>query len=169
VTHLPSDLPCGDGEFCNGVEHCNENSGCQPGVPLVLDDGLKCTMDSCDEDADAVIHTINHAVCDDGDICDGTEICDLVNDCIHDPAQMLPDGVVCSDSNACTMGDICKGQACSSVPVDCNDDNPCTVDTCDLAKGCVYTLLRRQPLYSQHLVCPRSVHRRNCVATGLAL
>ncbi|HIA03605.1 MAG TPA: hypothetical protein EYN66_17145 [Myxococcales bacterium] len=139
VTHSPSDLPCGDGEFCNGAEYCDEESGCQPGIPPVLDDGLICTMDSCDEGANTVIHTINHTVCNDGDICDGTELCDPVNDCIHDPAQMLPDGVMCSDNNACTKGDICKDQTCSSVPLDCNDNNPCTVDTCDIEKGCAYT------------------------------
>jgi hypothetical protein len=46
----------------------------------------------------------------------------------------------CTDSNACTSGDVCSGGACQpGAPVVCNDSNVCTDDTCVPATGCVFT------------------------------
>jgi len=41
--------------------------------------------------------------------------------------------------NLCQSGGTCVDGACvGGVPVDCADDNPCTVDLCDLVAGCVH-------------------------------
>jgi hypothetical protein len=46
----------------------------------------------------------------------------------------------CSDGNACTDGDICAGGGCSSGgPLNCDDTNGCTDDSCNPASGCVNT------------------------------
>jgi hypothetical protein len=45
----------------------------------------------------------------------------------------------CDDDNACTL-DYClveAGGVCENVPVDCNDKDLCTADTCDPVSGCV--------------------------------
>src|SRR5207237_595873 len=47
--HLPSDAICDDGVFCDGQELCNSLVGCQPGPAVICDDGLTCTLDSCNE------------------------------------------------------------------------------------------------------------------------
>ncbi len=49
--------------------------------------------------------------------------------------------VNCNDDNACTV-DFCNdaGQ-CVHTPLDCDDNNPCTIDECDSVEGCVYTWL----------------------------
>lgn len=65
VIHVCQD----DGLFCNGLETCDSGSGCQIIPPPICDDGVACTMDSCDEAADGCAHTVNHAACDDGDVC----------------------------------------------------------------------------------------------------
>lgn len=46
----------------------------------------------------------------------------------------------CNDNNACTV-DTCdpKNGVCVHTPIVCNDNNPCTTDTCNPATGCVYT------------------------------
>jgi hypothetical protein len=77
---------CDDGVFCNGVERC-EAGRCVVGAPIVCDDGVDCTSDTCDEtrwacrydapDADADGHA--DAACTDarkrplGDDCDDAD------------------------------------------------------------------------------------------------
>ena len=36
---------CNDADVCNGIETCEPEAGCLPGVALVCDDGLPCTGD----------------------------------------------------------------------------------------------------------------------------
>ena len=56
VFNIPSDFLCGDGKFCNGNEVCSSSSGCLAGSPPAIDDGIACTIDSCDETNDIVVH-----------------------------------------------------------------------------------------------------------------
>jgi hypothetical protein len=58
-----------DGLFCNGVESCDADMGCQIIPPPSCDDGVACTIDSCDEASDGCAHALTHAACDDGDHC----------------------------------------------------------------------------------------------------
>jgi hypothetical protein len=37
---------------------------CQPGTPVVIDDGIGCTDDSCDEVGNVVVNAVNNANCD---------------------------------------------------------------------------------------------------------
>jgi hypothetical protein len=52
---------CDDSQFCNGEEQCIAGQ-CQPGTPPVLDDGVSCTIDVCDETDEIVRNTANDAV-----------------------------------------------------------------------------------------------------------
>jgi CSLREA domain-containing protein len=66
------------------------------------------------------------------------ETCDGVDDdCDGLIDEDLPDGT-CDDGDACTIGDACIDGNCLSLPLDCNDDNPCTDDGCDPTTGCVF-------------------------------
>ena len=56
AVHLPNDALCTDGLFCNGAETCSTTLGCEAGTPPPLDDGVGCTLDSCDELTDSVVH-----------------------------------------------------------------------------------------------------------------
>src|SRR5262245_25271285 len=47
--------------------------------------------------------------------------------------------VDCDDMNACTTDTCDPATGCVYTPVDCNDHNACTADTCDPAIGCVHT------------------------------
>jgi hypothetical protein len=51
----------------------------------------------------------------------------------------LPDGTMCHDLDECTENDTCSEGTCSGTTVNCDDDNPCTLDTCDPATGCIHT------------------------------
>jgi len=104
-------LPCGDGVFCNGAEMC-EAKVCVAGQPPELDDGVSCTVDTCDEVNDVVVHTPDDAFCNDGLFCTGEETCDLTLDC-QPGADPCPDPLTpfCSaESSQCvdcfTSGDV---------------------------------------------------------------
>ncbi|MBI5517020.1 MAG: PPC domain-containing protein [Deltaproteobacteria bacterium] len=48
--HRPDDARCDDRSFCNGAERCDPGAGgCARGVPVLCDDGDRCTLDRCDE------------------------------------------------------------------------------------------------------------------------
>ena len=108
---------CDDGLYCNGTESC-VGSVCQPGEPVVCNDNISCTDDSCDENTDLCSHIANNANCDDGFFCTGTEICDPDNDCT-------------SGSNPCTGNEVCNDitDTCD-IPV-CNNNG-----TCELNEDC---------------------------------
>ena len=135
--HVPNDALCDDGVFCNGSEVCSIDDGC---VGVAKPDGTPC------DDASA---------CTEDDVCkagackgDGVD-CDDSNPCTVDTCDpitqgctySLPAGVVaCNDGDACTEGDVCQGGFCvGTVPVVCDDKNPCTDETCDATDGCVTT------------------------------
>jgi hypothetical protein len=84
-----ADADCADGAFCNGDETCVA-SLCQPGEPIVCDDGVTCTEDICNESTDVCDFTADDSVCDDGLFCNGAETCDVALDC--QPAQSEPCG-----------------------------------------------------------------------------
>jgi endonuclease/exonuclease/phosphatase family metal-dependent hydrolase len=99
--HIPSDLPCDDGLFCNGAETCNVIFGCQAGVAPDCSDGVDCTVDACDEAADACAHDPDDGACDDGLFCNGTESCHPVNGC-------EPGSTPCSGKPCDETGDLCS-------------------------------------------------------------
>ena len=60
---------CADGLFCNGAETCDAALGCQIGDAPLVDDGIPCTEDVCDESVDEVRHDPRDGLCDDVDNC----------------------------------------------------------------------------------------------------
>ena len=144
---------CDDGNYCNGSEQCTNNV-CEAGIPPDLTDAVACTVDTCDEVNDLVVHTPDDALCDNGQFCDGLESCDALLDCQAGVPQQLDDSVACTidtcdevsdvvehtpDDAFCSNGLFCDGpEVCdaladcqSGTPPDLNDNVACTVDTCD--------------------------------------
>ncbi len=136
------DSECDDALFCNGAEICNAMLNCQAGASPVIDDGVPCTDDSCDEVNDVVVNTPNDANCDDGVGCT-TDSCDPVN------PNAGPDGCLlvstCDDMIACTI-DSCDPSDLNADPNGCifvADDSNCPIladvckcDSCDPIAGC---------------------------------
>jgi hypothetical protein len=152
-THTPNNSVCTDGDFCDGVEVCNPNSGCQAGPPPNCNDGVACTADLCNEATDSCTHQPNNSLCSDGQFCDGVEVCNptkgcqagpppncsdqlvcTVDHCVEatDTCVHLPNNNLCSNNLFCDGSEICSpSQGCiGGTPPDCSDDVPCTVDVC---------------------------------------
>jgi hypothetical protein len=134
VVQLPLHERCDNGLFCDGAERCDAVEGCVAGGAPVVDDGVDCTEDACDEEADEVVHRPLDARCDDGQLCSGEERCDVVLGCLDGDALELDDGVLCTVDRC----DDATGEV-SHVPLDgrCDDGLFCNgVETCDVNGGC---------------------------------
>lgn len=154
VVHAPQNGACDNGAWCDGEEVCNPEVGCEAGPAPTLSDGVDCTLDTCDEENDRVVHTAQNARCDDGAFCNGEEVCDPREDCQDGVPPTVNDGVGCTDDRCdeandriihvpnhglCDDGLFCNGAETCDVEDGCqegerpvvNDDIPCTIDRCD--------------------------------------
>ncbi len=154
VRNDANDGLCDDGAFCNGTETCDATNGCQAGVGPVVDDGVSCTIDSCNEVTDTVANVATDGLCDDGAFCNGSETCDAAADCQAGTAPVVSDGIDCTndscdetndvvvnavDDGNCDDGLFCNGaETCSATAdcqvgraPDCDDGVGCTDDACN--------------------------------------
>ena len=151
-----------------GIFYCNDNNACAvddtcklgvcTGKILQCYDGLDCTQDSCDKGTGCTFAVQDKAPCSDGSACTlgdtcakdkcigAVKTCEDNNDCTIDTCDSAigncnftaNDGYYCSDNNACTSGDVCKGTKCTGTTIICNDGNTCTSDSCNQKTGCVF-------------------------------
>ncbi|MSQ82575.1 MAG: hypothetical protein EXR77_06610 [Myxococcales bacterium] len=101
-----------DGFGCSDGKACTGGDACSKGScagKVACDDKNACTADSCDASGACVAAAINGGKCDDGDKC--------------------------SSGDGCATGQ-CVGASAPSV---CDDNNPCTVDSCGAKTGCAHT------------------------------
>mgnify|MGYP007032564592 CR=1 FL=1 len=128
-THTPNDGACDNGVYCDGVESCDPQAGCQPGEAVVCPaDEVTCTVAQCDEGAQGCVQIPDDALCDNGIFCDGQETCDPVQGC----QVGMP--LLCDDGIACTV-DTCSEQTQGCVYQ--VDDSLCGCgETCDPNLGC---------------------------------
>ena len=136
-TGAPEDGLCDDGDMCNGAETCDAVADCQAGTSVICDDGVLCTIDSCEPQTGQCGFTPDDSLCDDTNACT-TDTCDLAADpagCSH---VVLADDSSCSDGNVCNGDEVCQGGMCrAGNPLFCNDGNPCTNNYCLAAAGCM--------------------------------
>jgi cysteine-rich repeat protein len=149
-----------------GEDASADAAGDAPAPCQGLDDGNPCTLDACDNEG-IVTHTpvTNGTVCVPGTVClspracvggicqaavpvetdDGNactaDSCDPVLGIRHEPL----DGVVCSDSNACTLNERCNAGQCEPgsqvqcpLPPECEQPGVCDAGTgiCSAPTGC---------------------------------
>jgi MYXO-CTERM domain-containing protein len=107
--NLVATTTCSNSSACQ-IGACNATGVCVTGGQKGCDDGNSCTDDSCNLQTGGCIGTPNNAN-------------------------------KCTDGNACTTGDSCNGGICKpgAVPLNCDDTNACTTDSCDPATGCFHT------------------------------
>ena len=148
--HLANTQPCDDGNACTMDDFCKD-SQCG-GMVIPCGDGNDCTEDSCDP-LTGCINSPIEAECDDADLCtendgcfegecggdavecDDSEVC-TTDLCVAEEGCVYYDNdEPCEDADACTVGDTCAGGECQPGGImDCDDGNPCTVDSCTLGE-----------------------------------
>ncbi|HEX2734315.1 MAG TPA: lectin-like protein [Polyangiaceae bacterium] len=153
VVHTPvaSGTPCLDGTVCNGAEACNATGTCAAGVPLVVNDGNECTVDSCDPVA-GVSHTPST---DPG--CPGAN-CTDEPDCV--PGEVCEFGPTCAGQKKCVPG--CRADH------ECKPSESCVVaecltcpcpDTCEDLEGDAYEF---------RILYPKGVRRADVLFSATA-
>jgi len=69
------------------------------------------------------------------DVCDGQD-----NDCNGQADEEPSASASCQNGSVCDGQEYCSAGSCrSGTPLDCDDGNVCTDDSCDPAQGCVHT------------------------------
>lgn len=97
--------------------------------PGGCDDGVPCTTDTC-VDGRCLQGP-------DDSLCASDERCDPVSGCV--PERCTMDAECGSDGIACNGIEACVSGTCQTSPgLSCDDDNPCTADSCG-AGGCTNT------------------------------
>jgi hypothetical protein len=135
--HTPAPgTPCNDNNPCTVGDVCDAAATCQPGSPLICNDGRECTIDTCNPTSGCVFTPRAGSCTDDGNPCTD-DVC-AGRACTH-PAK--PDTTPCDDGSFCTLNEACRGGICrDGTPRNCDDGDPCTTDTCDVAgQTCVHT------------------------------
>ncbi len=149
---------CDDGNFCTANDRCEAGNCIGSGSPC--NDGIACTVDRCNEQADTCMFDPRDSLCDDGNFCT-VDSCDDQQGCLN-PATN--EGLDCTtglnQSGTCFSG-VCTVECVSHSDCDdflectldycdditnlcmhrtrdalCNDNNPCTDDFCDATVGC---------------------------------
>ncbi len=161
-THVNNNDPCSDGNACTTADACS-GGACVGGPAPNCNDGNVCTDDSCNPQTGCE-YVNNTAPCSDGNACTtgdtcsggscgpgGPTDCNDNNVCTGDSCNPATgcthSGLAgccnvdadCGDSDQCTTNERCVAHACVSDPVNCNDTNGCTDDSCNPASGCVHT------------------------------
>lgn len=155
-----------DGLTCTDSNACTENDTCSggscQGSSRACNDGNPCTSDGCNPSTGCTTSNVaNNTPCSDSNACSlgdrcvtgvctptGPLTCDDNNACTNDSCdagvgcvfQNVADNAPCTDGNACSTGDRClMGQCQATGGVMCNDNNPCTSESCDtMTMACMF-------------------------------
>jgi hypothetical protein len=154
----PDGTSCEDSEPCDGSEVCTAGS-CAETAPPSCDDGNPCTADWCIPATGCTNAPVDGAPCGGGDRCTvagrcsggacvggGPLSCDDENPCTADSCDPATgctnapvDGIPCAVEDRCSVAGRCSGGACvGGGPLSCDDENPCTADSCDPGTGCTH-------------------------------
>jgi hypothetical protein len=102
-----SDGECDNGLYCDGAETCDAWGECQPGSAVDCEDGIACTIDSCNETTDQCDNLPDDLFCDNGLFCDGAEWCDPAVGCQDGADPCGPDETCNEDQDVCELLPFC--------------------------------------------------------------
>jgi hypothetical protein len=95
----------------------------------------RCVRPTPDAGSDVPVPPQCPASCDDGNSCTSDRCDTATGQCVNTPAAA---GQSCSDGNQCNGAETCNAQgvcAPGTAP-NCDDQNPCTTDSCSATGGC---------------------------------
>ncbi len=124
---------------CTPLSQCHVAGTCDPATGIcddpLAEDGTSCDDgDACtqtDECVSGACDGTNPVVCTPLSQCHVAGTCDPGTGLCDDP--LAEDGTPCDDGEFCTDTDECLSGECLGMMLDCDDMDPCTVDSCDEA------------------------------------
>ncbi len=151
---------------CEPLSACEVDGVCTGGVCVGkarnCEDGNLCTIDSCDT-ITGCRHVPTSGACNDYNACtinencstgqclppagpSGVTNCNDLNDCTADNCDIgigcvhTPQPGECEDADPCSLTGTgyCQAGECISNLRDCDDNQPCTLDTCDGGGNCIH-------------------------------
>lgn len=147
VYSCAADTQCDDDNPCNGEESCNtEDHVCERGE--LPPDETPCTREGGEEGICSASGRCAPAGCGNS-VVEGDEECDDGNDADGDGCD-TDCTFSCTDDSDCDDGDACNGEETCDTgthtcdageALDCDNDDPCTADSCDPDAGCVNALI----------------------------
>ncbi|NUN12113.1 MAG: right-handed parallel beta-helix repeat-containing protein [Myxococcales bacterium] len=123
---------------------------CTPGTNSACDDGLGCTTEGCSSlspDQFQCTTTITNGFCALNGACYTQNELNPDNGCQHCKPAIIKsewteriDGAECEgDGGLCVAGETCLAGVCGGgEPVDCDDGDGCTLDSCAPSSGCLH-------------------------------
>ncbi len=183
-------LPCEDGNLCSGSDICASGGLCAAGPTPTCSDGKPCTIDSCEAKIGCVFKVVaDGGACDDGLLCTAGDVC-MGGQCAGESliAIMAPPGnchqnqcdpttgktsVIaltqgpCDDGASCTQNDQCVAGQCIGISIICDDQNPCTGDSCDVATNqCTHSEFASGVVCDDGNACTEADACKNGVCSG---
>lgn len=128
-----SNSECDDGNPCNGAETCGGDGTCEAGTPIMCDDSVACTLDSCNTETGECVSTPDDGQCA-GDLSCTENGCEDLS-CSETPCRLLSPQCGCPAGRGCALdsdnmrvcvpaGPAVSGEACSSGNL-CSPGNDC--------------------------------------------
>ncbi len=129
------DSRCDDMAYCNGTESCVVGVGCSAGTAINCNDGIMCSVDSCNEASDMCEHVYSSMMCGSGEVCTMSG-CTPGMACTGPTASVCDDGLFCNGFETCSSSTSTPGVCQGGTAPSCDDGNACTVDSCSESLGC---------------------------------
>jgi hypothetical protein len=141
---------CDDGLFCNGVETCAGDGICEAGTAPQLDDGVACTVDTCNESTDQVEHTPDDSACDDQNLCNGVETCHPTLGCVSGTPVQCPADTACKVYSCVPSSGNC---VVNDAAYNISYDSPCGPGAVGLSCGGSADICTHQPSANCSYTC----------------
>ena len=120
---------CSDGSPLGRVTECKFAGDCTDPAPCEKQEGAECLDGDCVYPGKA-----EGSLCGPGESC-VEQVC-MSSECV---VRVIADGADCQREDPCVAAAACSDGVCTAVrTLDCNDDNPCTDDSCGVG-ACVHT------------------------------
>jgi hypothetical protein len=172
---------------CDGAGNCNVGGGTHQCSPFMCSGGASC-LQTCTQNSDCVApntcvgntcgkkplgatcatgdECVAGAFCTDG-FCCSSSACGACKACNATGACQNADGTACPSPDAChPQAGTCSGGACQSAALNCDDNNPCTADSCNPASGCVHTPVMNGTACNDNNACTQTDTCQSGVCTG---
>jgi len=153
---------CDDGLACTTNDQCDAFGACLGTSVSCSNNGNTCVLPFCQEPlgvcdfdlsyytgsyCDCLPNCVQNCTCSSQGQCSGglpVSCPDTGNQCTVSSCDLNLDQCVtsniigaCDDGSACTINDQCINGVCTGVPVNIDDNIPCTFDSCDPGTGAI--------------------------------